>query len=89
MVLGTDPADLRRDFKNIAAGVILMPIVIPWSYVYRHYVKSRGTAGGDRWVARRTLNWRKRSRASTASLRCQPFYVGACSRMPWKLFTRK
>jgi hypothetical protein len=30
---------------NIAFGVILMPLVIPWGYVWRHYVKARS----DRW----------------------------------------
>lgn len=28
-----------EDFQAIAAGVILMPLVIPWGYVYRHYLK--------------------------------------------------
>ena len=28
-----------EDFQNIALGVILMPIVIPWGYVYRHYIR--------------------------------------------------
>ena len=31
--------------EPMARGVILMPIVIPWGYVWRHYVK----APGDRW----------------------------------------
>ncbi|HUG97565.1 MAG TPA: hypothetical protein VMQ83_00130 [Gammaproteobacteria bacterium] len=26
-------------------GIVLVPIVVPWGYVYRHYVK----APGDRW----------------------------------------
>lgn len=30
------------DLANTLAGVILMPIVIPWGYVYRHYVKQPG-----------------------------------------------
>jgi hypothetical protein len=34
-----------EDFKAIAAGVILMPIVIPWRYVYRHYVEQQA----NRW----------------------------------------
>ena len=33
------------DFPAIAAGVILMPIVIPWGYVIRHYIKR----SGERW----------------------------------------
>jgi len=42
---GHMPPTWAEDFKAIAAGVILMPIVIPWGYVWRHYVK----APGDRW----------------------------------------
>jgi len=42
---GQMPATFTEDFQNIAFGVILMPIVIPWGYVWRHYVK----APGDRW----------------------------------------
>ena len=36
---GQMPPTWSEDFKAIAAGVILMPIVIPWGYVRRHYVK--------------------------------------------------
>jgi hypothetical protein len=36
---GEMPATFAEDFQNIALGVILMPIVIPWGYVYRHYVR--------------------------------------------------
>jgi hypothetical protein len=39
---GQIPPTWSEDFKAIAAGVILMPIVIPWGYVYRHYVKQPG-----------------------------------------------
>jgi hypothetical protein len=42
---GQMPATFAEDFFNIALGVVLMPIVIPWPYVWRHYVK----APGDRW----------------------------------------
>lgn len=42
---GQQPPTFAEDFFNIAVGVILMPIVIPWGYVWRHYVK----APGDRW----------------------------------------
>ncbi len=38
---GQLPPTFAEDFKAIAAGVILMPIVIPWVYVYRHYVKQK------------------------------------------------
>jgi hypothetical protein len=42
---GQMPPTWSEDFKAIAAGVILMPIVIPWGYVYRHFVKM----SGSRW----------------------------------------
>jgi hypothetical protein len=42
---GQMPATFTEDFQNIALGVILMPIVIPWRYVWHHYVK----APGQRW----------------------------------------
>jgi hypothetical protein len=34
-----------EDFPNILFGVILMPIVIPWTHVWRRYVK----APAERW----------------------------------------
>lgn len=42
---GQLPPTFVEDFQNIALGVILMPLVIPWGYVYRHYVKQRA----NRW----------------------------------------
>jgi hypothetical protein len=39
---GQTPPTWPEDFKAIVAGVILMPLVIPWGYVYRHYVKMPG-----------------------------------------------
>ena len=42
---GQRPPTFADDFTAILAGVILMPIVIPWGYVWRHYVK----APGNRW----------------------------------------
>lgn len=36
---GQLPATFAEDSFNIGVGVILMPLVIPWGYVYRHYVK--------------------------------------------------
>jgi hypothetical protein len=42
---GQLPPTFAEDFKAIVAGVILMPIVIPWGYVYRHYVKQQA----NRW----------------------------------------
>ena len=42
---GHIPPTFADDFQAIAVGVILMPIVIPWGYVWRHYVK----ATGNRW----------------------------------------
>ncbi len=37
--------DFADDMFNIALGVILMPLVIPWGWVWRNYVKS-----GERWT---------------------------------------
>jgi hypothetical protein len=39
------PPTFAEDLFNIALGVILMPLVIPWGYVWRHYVK----APAERW----------------------------------------
>jgi hypothetical protein len=36
---GQMPPTFAEDFQAIAFGVIVMPIVIPWGYVYRHYIK--------------------------------------------------
>ncbi len=40
---GQLPPTFADDFFNIGFGVVLMPLVIPWGYVYRHYVKQPGT----------------------------------------------
>ncbi|MEZ5894055.1 MAG: hypothetical protein R3C58_13045 [Parvularculaceae bacterium] len=42
---GDAPPTFPEDFQAIAMGVILMPIVIPWGYVYHRYILQRG----DRW----------------------------------------
>lgn len=42
---GQLPPTFADDFQAIAAGVILMPLVIPWGYVWRHYVKQPA----ERW----------------------------------------
>ena len=42
---GQLPPTFAEDMFNIGAGVILMPLVIPWGYVWRHYVR----AHGERW----------------------------------------
>jgi hypothetical protein len=39
---GHMPPTFAEDSFNIGLGVILMPLVIPWGYVYRHYVKQSG-----------------------------------------------
>jgi len=36
---GQLPPTFADDFQAIIAGVILMPLVIPWGYVHRHYVR--------------------------------------------------
>ena len=42
---GEMPPTFAEDFPNILFGVVLMPIIIPWGYVWRRYVK----APGARW----------------------------------------
>ena len=42
---GNVTPQFTEDLKAIGAGVILMPLVIPWGYVVRHYFKRPG----DRW----------------------------------------
>lgn len=42
---GQLPPTFADDFFAIAFGVILVPLVMPWGYVWRHYVK----APGARW----------------------------------------
>lgn len=32
----------KEDFKAIALGPVIFILVIPWGYVYRHYVKNPG-----------------------------------------------
>ena len=44
---GQLPPTFAEDFQAIVAGVILMPIVIPWGHVYRRYVKQPA----ERWLA--------------------------------------
>jgi hypothetical protein len=39
---GQMPPTFADDFPAIVFGVILMPLVIPWSYVWRHYVRRPG-----------------------------------------------
>ena len=39
---GQVPPTFADDAFAIAMGVILMPLVIPWPYVWRHYVKQPG-----------------------------------------------
>jgi hypothetical protein len=42
---GHMPPTFAEDAFNIGLGIILMPLVIPWGYAWRHYAK----APGDRW----------------------------------------
>lgn len=41
-VSGQRPPTFADDFFAIGVGVILMPLVIPWPYVWRHYVMRPG-----------------------------------------------
>ena len=42
---GPRPPTFDDDFFAIGIGVLLMPLVIPWGYVWRHFV----TARSERW----------------------------------------
>jgi len=44
---GELPPTFSEDFVSIGAGVILMPLVIPWGYVHRRFLKHlfRGDKG--------------------------------------------
>ncbi len=42
---GARPPTFGDDFGAIAAGVVLMPLIIPWGYVWRRYVGQPG----NRW----------------------------------------
>jgi hypothetical protein len=42
---GQVPPTWAEDFKAIGIGVVIMPLVIPWPYVWRNYVRPKG----DRW----------------------------------------
>jgi hypothetical protein len=42
---GLHPPTYAEDFPAILAGVVLMPLVIPWPYVWRRYVGRKA----DRW----------------------------------------
>jgi hypothetical protein len=42
---GQVPPTFTDDFKPILFGMILMPLVLPWGYIWRKYV----TAPADRW----------------------------------------
>ena len=44
---GTMPPTWADDFPAIVAGVILMPIVIPWGHTYRRYIKGPMDSVGD------------------------------------------
>lgn len=39
--------DTAETMKACLMGVVLVPLVLPWGYVIRHYVRARG----DRWRA--------------------------------------
>lgn len=39
---GQRPPTFAEDFFNIAIGVVLMPLVIPWGHVWHHYVQQPG-----------------------------------------------
>jgi hypothetical protein len=38
-------ADLADNFYGISLGVVVVPLVLPWGYIWKNYVIS----AGDRW----------------------------------------
>jgi hypothetical protein len=38
-------ADLADNFYGISLGVVVVPLILPWGYVWKNYV----IAAGDRW----------------------------------------
>jgi hypothetical protein len=42
---GVGSPKLSEDLWSIGAFPLVMALIIPWGYVYRHYVKQ----AGDRW----------------------------------------
>jgi hypothetical protein len=40
---GVNTAQFTEDFKAIALGPLLLILIIPWGYVFRHYLKKPGT----------------------------------------------
>ncbi|HWC97137.1 MAG TPA: hypothetical protein VG456_10315 [Candidatus Sulfopaludibacter sp.] len=40
---GVNTPVFKEDFKMIALGPVIFTLVIPWGYVYRHYLKNPGT----------------------------------------------
>jgi hypothetical protein len=40
---GVNTPLFKEDFKMIALGPVIFILVIPWGYVYRHYLKNQGT----------------------------------------------
>jgi hypothetical protein len=40
---GVNTPVFKEDFKMIALGPVIFILVIPWGYVYRHYLKNQGT----------------------------------------------
>ena len=40
---GVNTPLFKEDFKMIALGPVIFILVIPWGYIYRHYLKNQGT----------------------------------------------
>jgi len=42
-IAGVNTAQFTEDFKAIALGPLLLIPIIPWGYVFRHYLRKAGT----------------------------------------------
>ena len=62
---GVHTMQFTEDFTSIALGVIVIPI-IPWGYVFRHYLKKPGARGSRLWQSRERIVLKSGSRKSRA-----------------------
>jgi hypothetical protein len=60
-------ANTRETLNACLMGVVLVPLVLPWGYVFRHYLK----ASGDRWITKEP-GTQPAPAADTTSLRSIP-----------------
>jgi peptidoglycan/LPS O-acetylase OafA/YrhL len=55
--------EVEETLISVLTGVVLVPLVMPWGYVFKQYVK----APGDRWGKQVTASAPKQSSSSPSS----------------------